>query len=257
MKILVCVKQVPETDAAIALDEASKTILAGAQAEWKMNRLDEVAVEEAVRIKERQPQTVIDAVTVGPRRAEQAVKRAIGMGADNGVHIRSDSDPEAGPTAAWIAEFAQHRAYDLVLCGTMSEDRMQAMVGPMIAARLGLPCATHVVLAELRKPDRTILVERELEGGDRDRARLRLPAVVCLQSGINRPRYPSLSNLLRANALQLHLVHSGQLSPAAVGQKVMETALPVKTRAGIFLEGTHGEKAVRLLAVLRERALIR
>ena len=257
MKILVCVKQVPETEAPIVLDEASAAILTEAIAEWKMNRLDEVAVEEAVRIKEHQPQAVIDALTVGPRRAEQTVKRAIGMGADNGVHILTDSDPDAGQTAAWIAEYAKDRAYDLLLCGSMSEDRMQAMVGPMIAAHLDLPCATHVVLAELQESERAIVVERELEGGDRDRVRLRLPAVVCLQSGINRPRYPSLSNLLRANRLELHRVHSGQLSSRAVCPKVTQTALPGKIRTGIFLEGTAGEKAVRLLAVLRERALIR
>ena len=256
MNILTCIKQVPETDTPIELDQETGTIVSEDITEFKMNRLDEIAVEEAVRIKEQVPQTVIEVVTVGPQRSEQVIKRAMGMGADNGVHILTASDPSCSFTSAWIADFARSQAYDLVLAGSMSEDRMQGMVGPMVAAYLGLPCATSVVSAKLERANRYMLVEREIEGGHRDILRVRLPAVVCVQSGINRPRYPSLSNLLRASQQELRVITSSDLPIRKNHQKVLEIALPQKTRAANALEGSPQEKAEQLLTILREKALM-
>jgi electron transfer flavoprotein beta subunit len=259
MKILTCVKQVPETDTPLKLDQETGAILSEEITAFKMNRLDEIAVEEAVRIKEQMPQTRIDAVSVGPQRAQEVVKRAMGMGADNGVHILTPSDPTCGPTATWIADFARNRAYDLILTGAMSEDRMQGMVGPMVAAHLGLPCASSVVSAQLEERNRYLLVERELEGGHGDILRLLLPAVVCLQSGTNRPRYPSLSNLLRANRQRLLVMAPFELPnpKPKEHEKVLEITPPQKTRPATVLQGTLPEKAAQLLAILQAKALIR
>ena len=112
-----------------------------------MNRPDEYAVEEAVRIRETIPDTSIEVLSVGPPRVSTVIRRALGMGAGHGIHIVTPEDGYLSPlvTASWIASFARNRSYDLILAGVMSEDDMQGQVGPMIAELLGMPCATSTI----------------------------------------------------------------------------------------------------------------
>ena len=258
MKILVCVKQVPESEHPILIDDGGAWIQSDEIRDFKMNRLDEFAVEEAVWIKENLGDTTIDALSAGPERATGVIKRSIGMGADEGVHI----DTGAGgyqsslEIAAWIAEYARGEAYDLVLTGAMSEDNMQGQVGPMIARRLGLPCATAVIFEKMASDKAAIYVEREIEGGHRDTLELPLPAVLTVQSGINTPRYPSLSNLLRANKQGLKRIKSTDLVQPAAREDLVELVYPHKSRSGTVLNGTEKEKATQLIRILREKALL-
>jgi electron transfer flavoprotein beta subunit len=258
MKILVCVKQVPESENPIRIDDGNTWIQTDEIGEFKMNRLDEFAVEEAVLIKEVFGDTKIDALSAGPDRVTDVIKRSIGMGADAGVHI----DTAVGgyhssfEIAAWIAEYARGEAYDLVLTGAMSEDNMQGQVGPMIARRLGLPCATAVIFEKIAADEAAIYVEREIEGGHRDTLELPLPAVLTVQSGINTPRYPSLSNLLRANKQGFKRIKSEDLVQPAARENLVELVYPHKTRSGTVLNGTEKEKATQLIRILREKALL-
>jgi electron transfer flavoprotein beta subunit len=159
-------------------------------------------------------------------------------------------------TAAWIAEYARRKRYDLILAGAMSEDNMQGQVGPMIARRLGLPCATAVISEKIAPDKKSIHVEREIEGGNRDTLELQLPAVLTIQSGINTPRYPSLSNLLRANRQSFEKVSASDLAPVASHENLVQITYPEKIRSGDLLEGTDEEKATRFIHLLRERALL-
>ena len=138
MKILVCVKQVPESEIPIHISDSADWIQEDAITEFKMNRLDEYALEEAILIKESIADTWVDVITVGPARCEEVVKRAIGMGANFGIHILTESEGYQSPSeiAVWMADFARARNYSLILTGAMSEDSMQGQVGPMLAARL-------------------------------------------------------------------------------------------------------------------------
>jgi len=101
------------------------------------------------------------------------------------------------------------------------------------------------------------LVEREIEGGRRDTLQLQLPAVLTIQSGINRPRYPSLSNLLRANKQKLETFQAGDLTQPQLRENVVRVTYPENSHSGTILTGTQREKASRLLNLLRERALLR
>ncbi len=257
MRLLVCVKQVPDPDLLHALDESGRAVRLPAASAFKMNRYDEFAVEEAVLIKERQADTTIDVLTVGPERAAEALRRAIGMGADHGIHILTGPAEPPGPAqiAAWIAALARPKGYGLVLTGVMSEDLMQAQVGPLLAARLGLPCATGVVAASIDHEGGRVRVEREIEAGAREVVEIDLPAVLTLQSGINQPRYPTLSHLLRANRQALETADAGTLPPAAATETLIRLAPPQRRRTGTVLAGSRAEKAGRLLAILREKAL--
>ena len=258
MKILVCVKQVPESDTAIDIEEDGSWIDMDSFDEFKMNRLDEFAVEEAVRFKETLADLSIDVISVGSAHAADAVKRSIGMGAHNGVHIVYENEAHLGPSliASWIAQYAKNHNYALILTGAMSEDAMNGQTGPMIAAHLNLPCATGVIFQKLASNEKTIYVEREIEGGKRDTLELKLPAVLTIQSGNNIPRYPSLSNLLRANKQKLEIIESVALSQPETGENIIRVGFPQKSRAATVLEGSQQDKARALLQILQDKALL-
>ena len=258
MKILVCVKQVPESDTAIHIKEDGSWIDMDSFDEFKMNRLDEFAVEEAIRLKETLSDVRIDVISVGPARAADVLRRSIGMGADDGIHIVNENESHLSPvlTAAWIAQYAKHHEYKLILTGAMSEDCMNGQTGPMIAAHLRLPCATGIVFEKVASDEKSIYVEREIEGGKRDTLELDLPAVLTIQSGNHIPRYPVLSKLLKANKQKLEIIESNSMPQPETGEDIIRVDYPQKSRAGAVLEGSQQDKAKALIKILREKALL-
>ena len=258
MKILVCVKQVPEAEAQVSIDDTGDWVTIGGAADYRMNRCDACAVEEAVLIKEAYPDTVIDVITMGPERAESVVRRAMGMGADNGAHILTAGDGyvDAFATAKAIVAYAGSKQYDLILTGAMSEDLMQGQVGQLVAGHLGIACISSTIHAELAADKKEIYVEREVEGGSREVGNICLPALLTIQTGINTPRYPALSKLLRANNQALALVKVDVSEDKSIPQTLAGVDLPVKTRDAVFLEGSSSEKAEQLVRILKERSLV-
>ena len=262
MKILVCVKAVPEPEEAVRFNGGIPDVHIGEATSLRMNRFDEFAVEEAVRIKGAVSETSVDVVGVGPAGASKAVFRAVGMGADAGFHIKTDDYAASGDAAfvsGCIARFAAPTGYDLVITGVMSEDMMQMATGPMLAERLGLAWNTSVVRAFIRQEadGPSVYLERELEGGLREMRQIPLPALLTIQTGINEPRYPSVSNLLRARAAGLTTMDARMLGVTEKPNPVLGYALPEKTRQGRILDGTPKEKAMELLNILRDRNLFK
>ena len=213
MKIIVCVKQVPEAETQVQIDADGRWVTLGAGTEFRMNRFDECAVEAAVQIKRKFADTHIHILSIGPQRAEAVIRRSIGMGADDGTHILTAKEGFVEPfrIATWLATCPQAQSADLILCGAMSEDLMQGQVGPLLAATLSLPCTTSVVDISINPENEQVNVAREIEGGYRQTLVLNLPAVLTIQTGINQPRYPALSKLLRANRLPLEVLQADQL----------------------------------------------
>jgi electron transfer flavoprotein beta subunit len=138
----------------------------------------------------------------------------------------------------------------------MSEDMMQFQVGPMLARRLGIPWITAVVRESINIDAGFVAVERELEGGITALLDVRFPALLTIQSGINEPRYPALSKLLRADASKIQVIDAGTLNPLESKTKTTGYAFPEKKRAGLVLTGSSDEKADKLLKLLREKALL-
>jgi electron transfer flavoprotein beta subunit len=221
-----------------------------------MNRFDEYAVESAVQIKDTLAETKVDVITVGPESARTILERALGMGADDAVHILADDVPPLPPTtvAKWIAEYARTKQYDLIITGAMSEDLMQGQVGPILASMLDLTWATAVMDVELSNGKAR--VSRELEGGVRHNLTLTLPSLLAVQSGINQPRYPTLSNLLRAKKQEIPVIDSKSLETLPSGVEIANASLPGQIRDGIMLEGDSSQSADKLVAILKEKALI-
>jgi len=258
MKILVSIKQVldPETD--LQVDGRSGSVRAAGPAKYWMNHADEFAVEEAILIKEALPGTVVHALTVGPERAAQVLERSMGMGADRGLHLLVPEEDFLGPgtIASWIAAWAAEEKYDLILTGVMAEDDMQGQVGPMIAEWMSLPYATSVIHQELRPEENMVYVEREIEGGQRELLELKLPAVLTIQTGLNRPRYPTLSNLLRAKKQKAQVIDPRSFHPVEEREKILRFDKPRKSRVGVVLEGNAQEKAAQLLEILKRKAFL-
>jgi electron transfer flavoprotein beta subunit len=270
MRILVCVKQVLDPDNPIRIGASGQDIEAIPNALFRMNRFDEFAFEEALRIREKFPGTRIDTLSAGPERSAKTVRRAMEMGADEGIHLLLNDDRYRMPfeIASLIGAFACDKRYDLILTGVMAEDDMQGQVGPMLAEILGYPWATAVMSLKLKdNGDRphfpeTIQVERELEGGRREAFELMLPALLTVQSGIKRPRYPALSQVLRARSQSLTTIGAAQeqaagaVSLPAPRERIVNLEEPAPMKTGMILPGSPEEKAEKLLQILQERALL-
>ncbi len=256
MNILVCVKQVPESESCVEMDEDREWVSHRAGASFKMNRFDAHALEAALVLKETHPGVGIDAITVGPARAEETIKRALGMGADRGIHVLSKDNECPDPYgAAWrIAKAVRKERHDLIVTGVMSEDLLQGQTGQMIAGILNLPCASAVVAIEMNPARGAVVIEREVEGGVRERLEIDLPAVLTIQAGINIPRYPTLSNILKAHEKEVIAVTN---TAPPERQFVVGVGRPGNVRAGRVLEGSIEEKAGTLAGILRKMNALR
>lgn len=254
MKILVCIKQVMDGDARLEVEPGGRWPVAGADPPYRISRFDEQALEEALLLKDREPATEIHVLSLGPQRAAGVIGRALAKGADHGIHLLDDAPcATAFATAIRIAEYARGQGFDLILAGVMSEDAMQGQVGPMLAAMLSLPCAVSVVALETWNGK--VLVESELEGGIREKIAVPLPALLTIQGGSSQPRYPSLSNILKAREKSIQVLHAVE-DKGEDRERLGPLAPPPSPVKGRVLSGTSEEKATQLLAILHERSLL-
>ena len=257
MNVLVCIKQVVTTPDGNT---------------FAMNRFDEYALEEAVRIKEQLldqgREAVVDVVSLGREKAQEIIKRAFGIGADNGFHIVVERDLSAAVTAELIYRtLDQNRdksqeppprppAYDLVLTGMISQDAMEGQTGPILAELMGIACSTGVVKICLDSKTFDLTVERELDRGDRESLGITLPVLLTVQAGINIPRYPTLSNLLKAGTKKITTVTVSPDKIPGADQTVLRFMEPAKSRSGTIIRGTTAEKAGQLFSILKKRGVL-
>jgi len=261
MKLLVCVKQVPDSEVHLPINQEGSWVTYEDKTAFRMNRFDEFALEEALLIRDHishDKQTSIDAVSVGPPGTTLTLMKAMAMGADEGIHILGDQDRYMSPfdTASLIASYAKDKAYDMILTGVMAEDDMYCLVGQFIAEILEYSCATSVIHQEIINDGSKISVEREIESGRRECLRLNLPAVFTIQSGINTPRYPSLSNVIRAGSQKIITIDAGNLQTLGKREELVSLSYPEPSSQSLFIDGTQSEKAQTLLRILHEKSFI-
>jgi len=258
MKILVCIKQVADSSETLQVDERTGLLSYEENTAFRMNRFDEFTLEEALLIKERFPGTMVDALSVGPERVSATLQRAMGMGADHGIHILNRAGGYTSPftVASVVAECARARNYDLIMTGVMAEDTMASQTGQLIAALLDLPCATSVIKEQVRPESADIAVEREIEGGSRETVQLKLPAVLTIQPGINFPRYPSFSKVMRARTYPQELIRAEDLEIQESRESCRGVRIPEASSQGVFIEGSPAEKARKVMNILHEKSLL-
>ena len=257
MKILVCIKEIIDPDSPLSLS-AEGAIVRDRKTSYRMNRYDEFALEEAVQIKERFPGTVVSAVTVGPLKSRDTLRKALGKGADDAFHIVCDTGSFIPPesTARLIVDYAREKNFDLIFTGVIAEDDMYCQTGPMIAAMLGMPCAVSVISEVLDSEKKSVSVECEIEGGLKERISIALPCLLAVQSGINRPRYPSLSNVLRAKGQEIGEILAGDDALHEIPGWSRVLHYPPEMTKGVMLDGSREEKAEKLASILHEKGLL-
>ena len=254
MKLLVCIKQVPDMESKFRID-ADGLWYDRADLAWRMNEYDEYAVEQAVQVKEATGAD-LTVLCIGPDQVKETMKKALAMGCDRGIHIADEASHRRDPfaIASLIAAWAKDKAFDLIFTGMQSQDRGSGQVGVMVAELLGLPALTTVVGFALESC--TVTVRRELEGGVKAVIKCPLPALVTCQLGLNTPRYPTLPNIMKAKKKELLSVAAGDLATAGSLLRTVKMAFPEKRGGGMFLEGEVGDVADRLIRILKEKTSV-
>ena len=254
MKIVVCIKQVPAKDAPLSITDASR--IRETDIGFEMNEPDSYALEEALRLKEKHTGEVI-AVSMGPERVKQTIKEAIAKGADRGVHIADDKAHALDPLGAAksLAAAIEREKPDLILTGLQSEDQGFGQTGVLLAERLGLPHAT--IIMQIEAQGSGLRVKRELEAGWFQWVELPLPAVLTIQSGINKVRYATLKGIMAAKKKEIATVSRESLGVAhEATQHIERLYVPSKTKKTEFLTGTPKEAAAKLLEKLKHEARV-
>jgi electron transfer flavoprotein beta subunit len=255
MKILVCIKQVPDMESKFKIDAAG-TWYDNADLAWRMNEYDEYAVEQAVQLKEHIGAGDITVLSIGPDKVKEAMKKALAMGCDRAVHVSDEtvSSKEPFQIASIIAAFAADKGFDLIFTGMQSQDRGSGQVGVLVGEILGLPSITTVVGFDYQ--DGTVTAKRELEGGSRAIVQVAVPALFTCQLGLNTPRYPTLPNIMKAKKKELLTVPVGELLKVEPRQQTTALYYPEKKGGGLVLEGEIGDLADQLVRILKEKTTV-
>lgn len=255
MKILVCIKQVPDMESKFKVN-GDGNWYDSADLAWRMNEYDEYAVEQAVQLKEQVGDADLTVLCVGPDRVKETMKKALAMGCDRGVHIGDDAFHQKDPyeIAAVIAGFAKEKSFDIIFTGMQSQDRGSGQVGVLIGEMLSLPSLTTVV--DFAFEGNEIHAKRELEGGSRARVKAAVPAVVTCQLGLNTPRYPTLPNIMKAKKKELLTLPVADLLDAEKMQETASLYFPEKKGGGLVLEGDVADLADQLISILKDKTVV-
>jgi electron transfer flavoprotein beta subunit len=260
MKIMVCLKQVPHQDARLDIDAAGTWIKEDG-IKFEINSYDTYALEEALRVKDAGEAEVL-VVSIGPERVTQALRTALGMGADRAVHVK---DPEVqGSDALGIARIlaaiAKNEKPDLIFMGLMSDDGNFSAVPPMLAELVGVPHTTAAL--KIERSGSHVTVDREIEGGAHEVQELQVPCLVAVQTGINQVRYASLKGIMAAKKKPLDvktaadLGLAGKIGAGAARVKVEKLAPPPKGDRAEILKGSTDEIVKGLVGKIKELGLL-
>lgn len=261
MNIVICVKQVPDTETKIRVKDGQ---VDHSETKYVVNPYDEYAIEEGLRIKERLGEAKITLLSAGPERAKDALKSGLAVDADEAVHLMDEafqgSDPYA--TALILSKALEKLEYDLILCGKQGVDEDHAQVGIILAELLDIPHISVVTKLDISDDQRSVVAHREVEGGH-EVVKAPLPSVITAQKGLNEPRYASIKGIMAVkkkvipewNAAELG-VEKGQVGPEAAKIAFAEVILPPERTAGQIFDADPVQDAIKVAHLLRDEAKI-
>jgi electron transfer flavoprotein beta subunit len=262
LNVVVCIKQVPDTEAPIrirpdgqGIDEAGLNLV--------MNYYDEHATEAGLRLREQFGGTVT-LVAVGPERSKEALRTGLAMGADEAVLV---SDPALDGAdhlsiARVLAAVIAPLPHDVVICGKLSTDDNAAVVGPALAEFLDLPQATAIAVLQMDADGTVATVHREVEGGI-EVLDVPLPAVLTVERSLNEPRYPSLPGIMKAKRKEIGVrtlqdlgLDAGSVGAAAARTGLVRLDPPPKRQAGRSVDGDAAEAVAAIVGFLKNEAKV-
>ncbi len=254
MKIYVCVKHVPDTAAKITILEKNRI---DERVTFIINPYDENAIEEALRLKKRVDDSEVIAVTLGKEAAEATLRAALAMGADRGILIKTDDDPDEIVTAkALKAVIATDGKPDIIFTGKVSVDSEGFQTMYRLAANFGMPAASNVATFSM-EGDR-VIVESELEAGTRQIIAMPLPCVIGAGKSLNQPSYPTLPAIMRARKKEVKVIDLAGLTIEKSAGKVavLELKPAVESRKAREIKGTPEAVAGDIVRILRDEAKV-
>lgn len=254
MNIVVCVKQVPDTEAPIrikpdgsGIDEMGLNLV--------MNYYDEHGTEAGLRLKEQFGGTVT-LIAAGPERTKEALRTGLAMGADEAMLITGPGLEQSDHlgTARMLAAAIKALPHDVVICGKLSTDDNASIVGPALAELLGLPQATAIAHLEVDASATTALVHREVEGGV-EILEVPLPALLTVERSLNEPRYPSLPGIMKAKRKEIKTSTPTDQKVAA-SSRLTKLVPPPKRQAGRVIEADADKAVAEIVAFLKNDAKV-
>lgn len=248
MNTIVCIKRVPDSETRIRI-AADRRSIDESGVKFVMNPYDEIALEQALRLREAAGSGSVTVLTLGPDGAAETLRSGLAMGADEAVHLRAEGTIDGLAVARALADEIAGRTFDLLLFGKQAIDDDNMQVPAMVAEMLGLACATVVVGLELE--GRRARARREIEGGH-ELVEFDLPGVVAVQKGLVEPRYPNLKGIMAAKKKPLELKEVAL--PAPTLELLELTPPPARPEPRIVGEGP--EAVAELVRVLREEAKV-
>lgn len=260
MKVMVCLKQVPHQDARLDV-KADGAWIQEDNIKFEINSYDTYAVEEALRLKDKTGAEVV-VVSIGPDRVTQALRTALGMGADRAIHVNDPAAIGADSLGAAkvLAAIAKAEGADVIFAGLMADDGNGAAIPPMVAELLDIPSATGVLA--MTTEGSTIKAERELEGGALEVVEMPQPCLIAIQSGANQVRYASLKGIMQAKKKPVDVKSLADLGLAgSVGGAANKTAIkkiyvPKKGDSAEILKGSADEIVSQLVTKIKELGLL-
>lgn len=254
MKIGVLLKQVPDTETVVKIAADGRSLVQDG-IKWVINPYDEIALEEALKLRERLGGEVV-ILTAGLRRAEDSMRQALAMGADRGIRIDTDGvDADPFMTARMLSKVCEAERYDIIFAGRQAVDDGASQVHIGVAEMLGIPHCTLVEKFDISSDGKIVTLTRAAASGIKEIVDSTLPLVVGCEKGLNNPRYATLPGILKAKSKQIGVVSAvesaGDLAPRLI---VKALRPPLERKAGRMIEGDAKRAAEELARLLHEEA---
>ena len=256
MNIYVCIKQVPDTETKIKLN-ADSTGIDVTGIKWIVSPYDEFAIEEALRLKEKNAGSTVTVISAGPVRVVEAIRTALAMGADNGIHVDLPDGCDNNMAAKALAGALKKEAkVDYCFSGKEAIDDGAAHTSQLIAEYAGMPVVTVALNVEYGAT--SIKCKREIEGGAFELIEAPVPLLIAAQKGMNEPRYASLPNIMKAKKKEVKTLKMDEAGVSESDRKLRfkNFQLPPPKQAGKKIAGDPAVQAKELVRLLHEEAKV-
>lgn len=255
MNLYVCIKQVPDTEAVLAVKDGKS--INEENIKWIINPYDEYAVEAALQLKEKNPEFKVTLITLGPARAESAIRSGLAMGIEHAIHIEVDEKIDHKTTANALANAIKAEGdAGIIFTGRQAIDDDANLVHVYLGEYLNIPVATHVIV--FNHEGEKVIVEREIDQGAREKIEMGIPCVVAATKGLNEPRYASLMGIMKAKKIPIKKVTLKDLGIDETTPSIDTENLksPPEKPAGKIIEGEVEEAVKELVRLLKEEAKV-
>ncbi len=255
MNVFVLIKQVPDTEAMLSVKDGKS--INEDNIKWIISPYDEYALEEALKLKDTDSGITVNALTLGPDRTESALRSALAMGADSGIHIECEEDIDITTRARLLAEAIKKEGDPgIIFIGRQAIDDDSNQTHILVAEYLDMPVTTNII--SFKYEDNKVIVDREVEDGDIETVEMGIPCVITASKALNTPRYASLMGIMKAKKIQLKKISLSELGLDSTENKTNVKRLfsPPEKSPGRVLEGEPEEMVKELVRILKDEAKV-